>query len=81
MKDHTAIFNKSGEHIATIGLNEAYGLWQIVVVRREELDFFCANKELALGAWHDEFDPETGLPRSMEGGLPFDGAVPGTSSN
>jgi hypothetical protein len=81
VKDHTAIFNKSGEHVATIGLNEAYGLWQIVVVEREELEFFCANKEVAFAAWNDEFDPETGFPRSMAGGLPYDGAAPGTSSS
>jgi hypothetical protein len=63
VKDHSAIFSKSGEHVATIGLNEGYGLWQIVVVQREELEFFCANKEAAFAAWHDEFDPETGFPR------------------
>ena len=48
MRDNTAIFSKSGEHVATIGLNEKYGLWQIVIVQREELEFFCANKEVAL---------------------------------
>jgi hypothetical protein len=31
-------------------LNEAYGFWQIVIVQREELEFFCANKEVAFAA-------------------------------
>jgi len=30
MRDSTAIVNPVGEHIATIGFNEAHGLWQIV---------------------------------------------------
>jgi hypothetical protein len=81
VRDHTAIFNKSGEHVVTIGLNEAYGLWQIVVVQREELEFFCADKEVAFAAWHDEFDPETGFPRSMAGERPHEGGAPGSSSN
>jgi hypothetical protein len=34
MRDCTEMFNRSGEHIATIGFNESYGLWQIVVVQR-----------------------------------------------
>ena len=62
--DDTAIFNKSGEHVANIGFNESFGLWQIVVVQREEIEFCCPSKELALAAWHNEFDPETGFPRS-----------------
>ena len=44
MLDYTAIFNTSGDHVASIGLNEAYGLWQIVVVQCEEIEFFCPNK-------------------------------------
>jgi hypothetical protein len=58
------MLNKSGEHIATIGFNESYGLWQIVVVRRKEMEFFCPSKEVAFAAGRDEFDPETGFPQS-----------------
>ena len=64
MRDCTTVFNGSGEHVATIGFNESHGLWQIVVVQREALEFFCPSKEVAFAAWHDEFDPETGFPRS-----------------
>ena len=64
MQQATQVFNRSGEHVATIGFNEACGLWQIVVVQREELEFFCPSKEVALAAWKDEFDPETGFPKS-----------------
>jgi hypothetical protein len=39
MRDHTALLNKSGEHVATIGFNEAYGLWQIV--RAAALRYGC----------------------------------------
>ena len=63
MRDWTEMFNKSDEHIATIGFNESCGLWQIVVVQRKEMEFFCPSKEVAFAAWHDEFDPETGLPK------------------
>ena len=28
LRDCTEMFNESGEHIATIGFNESYGLWQ-----------------------------------------------------
>jgi hypothetical protein len=28
------------------------------------MEFFCLSKELALAAWRDEFDPETGFPQS-----------------
>lgn len=63
MKSVTTIFNASGEHIATIGLNEACGMWQIAVVRQPHIEFFCPTKEVALAAWHEEFDPETGIPR------------------
>jgi hypothetical protein len=64
MRDCTAVCNKAGEHVATIGFNEAFGLWQIVVVNREEMEFFCPSKEIAFAAWHEEFDPETGFPKS-----------------
>ena len=64
LRDCTEMFNESGEHIATIGFNESYGLWQIVVVQRKEIEFFCPSKEVAFAAWHDEFDPETGFPQS-----------------
>ena len=65
MRDYTEMFNRSGEHIATIGFNECYGLWQIVVVQRNEMEFICPSKEVAFAAWHDEFDPETGFPQSV----------------
>ena len=56
--------NQAGEHIASIGFNEACGLWQIIIVRRRELEFFCPAREVAFAAWREEFDPETGFPRS-----------------
>jgi hypothetical protein len=64
MRDCTEMFNESGKHIATIGFNESNGLWQIVVVQRKEMEFFCPSKEVAFAAWYDEFDPETGFPQS-----------------
>jgi hypothetical protein len=67
MRDGTEMFNQSGEHIATIEFNESYRLWQIVVVQRKEMEFFCPNKEVAFAAWHDEFDPQTGFPQSASG--------------
>jgi hypothetical protein len=70
MHDCTEMFNESGEHIATIGFNEFCGFWQIVVVQREEIEFFCPNKEVAFAAWNDEFDPETGFPRATATGQP-----------
>jgi hypothetical protein len=71
MRDCMALCNKAGQHVATIGFNEAFGLWQIVVVNRDELEFFCPSKEIAFAAWHDEFDPETGFTKSMSTS-PFD---------
>jgi hypothetical protein len=62
VREHTAIFNSSGKHIATIGLNDACGLWQIVIVARKEIEFFCPSKQIAFAAWNDEFDSETGFP-------------------
>lgn len=56
--------NQTGKHLATIGFNEAYGLWQIVIVQQRELEFFCPTREVVFGAWREEFDPETGFPRS-----------------
>jgi hypothetical protein len=38
------MFNESGEHIATIGFNESYGFWQIVVVQRKEMAFFLSKQ-------------------------------------
>jgi len=70
MRDCTEMFNGSGDHIATIGFNESYDLWQIVVVQREEIEFFCPTKEVAFAAWNDEFDPETGFPRATATGQP-----------
>ena len=43
MRDCTEMFNESGEHIATIGFNESYGLWQIVIAQRKEMGFFCPS--------------------------------------
>jgi hypothetical protein len=76
VRDHTAIFNKSGKHVAIIGLNEAYGLWQTVIVQREELELFCANKEVAFAAWHDEFDPETGSRGQWQASDPMRAVLP-----
>ena len=64
MWDQSDIFDGSGEHVATIGLNIACGLWQIIVVKQQATELFCPTKELAFAAWHDEFDPETGFPRT-----------------
>lgn len=76
MRDCTALCNKAGEHVATTGFNEAFGLWQIVVVNREGMEFFCPSKEIALAAWHDEFDPETGFPKSCRPlGLTLDSRI------
>lgn len=55
MRDSTAMFNRSGQQVAAIGLNEAHGLWQIVVLQHEELEFFCPTREMAFAAWNDEF--------------------------
>jgi len=54
-----------GEHIATIGFNESYGLWQIVVVQRKEMEFFGPSKKVAFAAWHDAFDSETGASNRL----------------
>ena len=53
-----------------IGFNEGYGLWQIVVLQREEIEFFCPTKELAFAAWNKEFDAETGFPQTAAIGPP-----------
>jgi hypothetical protein len=66
----TVMRNRSGQQVATIGFNEACGLWQVVVLQREEIEFFCPTREVAFAAWHDEFDPETGFPRSATVGMP-----------
>jgi hypothetical protein len=55
MRAQTAIFKRSREHVATIGFNEACGLWQIVVALREEIEFFCPTSEVAFATWNDEF--------------------------
>jgi hypothetical protein len=67
MCDCTEMFYQSGEHTATIGFNESYGLGQIVVVQGKEMEFFCPSKHVAFAAWHDEFDPETGYPQRASG--------------
>jgi hypothetical protein len=59
MRDCAAMCNTAGEQVATIGFNEASGVWQIVVLERQDLEFFCPTKELAFAAWRNEFDPET----------------------
>jgi hypothetical protein len=64
MRDTTAVFDRSGEQVAAIGSNENHGLWQIVVLQREELEFFCPTREMAFAAWNEEFDPESGFPRT-----------------
>jgi len=66
--DLTPIFNKSGKHVATIGFDESCGFGQIALVERASLEFFCPSREIAFAAWHDEFDPETGLPRPAASG-------------
>jgi hypothetical protein len=33
-----------------LGFNETHGLWQIVLLRREELEFFCPAREMAFAA-------------------------------
>jgi hypothetical protein len=63
VREKTEILNSRGEHIATIGLNDSFGLWQIVIVRNKEVEFFCLTKEMAIAAWDEEFDPETGFPQ------------------
>ena len=69
MRDTTPMFNRSGEHVATIGFNESCGLWQILVMRQPEIEFFCPTKDVAFAAWHEEFDPESGFPRSAAPGI------------
>lgn len=68
MRDRTATFNRSGEQVAAIEFNEAHGLWQIVVLQREELEFFCPTREIAFAAWNEEFDPGSGFPRTATTG-------------
>ena len=53
------------EQVATIGLKEACGLWQIVVLPRKEMEFFCPAKEIAFAVWNGDFDSETGFPRCV----------------
>jgi hypothetical protein len=60
-RDCTEMFNECGERIETIGCDQSFGHWQIVVVQREEIGFFRPSKEVAFAAWRDEFDPETGI--------------------
>jgi hypothetical protein len=62
------MFNRSGKQVAVIGFNESHGLWQIVVLQRTELEFFCPTREMAFAAWNDEFDPESGFPRTANPG-------------
>ncbi len=68
MRDSVAMFNGSGKQVAAIGLNEAHGLWQIVVLQDEELEFFCPTREMAFAAWNEEFDRESGFPRTTTTG-------------
>jgi hypothetical protein len=71
MHDNTAIFNTSGEHVANIGFDESFGLWQIVVVEREEIKFLCSSKEVTFAVStnsiprpdsHDRVDPRAPMP-------------------
>lgn len=48
MRDCTSLCNKAGEHVATIGFNHVFGLWQIVVVKREEMNSSVRRKKLHL---------------------------------
>jgi len=57
-----------GAHVATIGFHGTCGVWQNVVVHGKEMELSCASKEVAFAAWHDEFDPETGFPKSTSAG-------------
>jgi hypothetical protein len=52
MRDTTTILSKSGVHVATIGFNEGLEAWQILIVRRNDLEFFCPSKEIAFMSWH-----------------------------
>jgi hypothetical protein len=63
------MFNRAGEQVATIRFNETCGLWQIVSLQRQEIEFFCPTKDVAFAAWHEEFDPESGFPKSAAPGL------------
>ena len=64
MRDCTEMFNESGEHIATIGFSESYGLWQIVAVQRKEMEFFCPSKEVAFAACRTNSIPKSGFQQS-----------------
>ena len=68
MRNSPVMFNRSEKQVAAIGFNEAHGLWQIVVLQREELEFFCPTRETAFAAWSEEFDPESGFPRTTTTG-------------
>jgi hypothetical protein len=50
------------EHVATIGCNESYCVWQIVVLPREEIESFCSRKDVAFAAGHNEFVPRNRIP-------------------
>jgi hypothetical protein len=69
MRDTTPMFNRSGEHVATIRFNESCFLWQILVMRQPEIEFFCLTKDVGFAAWHEEFDPESGFPKSAAPGI------------
>jgi hypothetical protein len=72
MQHEPELFSKSGEHVATMGFDDSYGLCQ-TVVHQEKVDF-CLPKELAFTVWCEEFDSETWFRRSTSGG-PFDASV------
>jgi hypothetical protein len=40
------MFDGSGENVAIIGFNESCSVWQIAVVQREEIEFFCPQQRL-----------------------------------
>jgi hypothetical protein len=46
MRDCTEMFNEPGEHIATIGFNESYGLWQIVLHSARRWSFSVQARKL-----------------------------------
>jgi hypothetical protein len=58
MQDQTSLFNKLGEHVATIRFNESVGLWQIVVVQHEAMEFFCQARK-----WHSQRGTRNSIPR------------------
>ena len=70
MRDCTVMCNRFGGASSHDWAQRGGGLWQIMVLQRGEIEFFCPTREVAFAAWHDEFDSETGFPRSATSGVP-----------